>query len=484
MDLSSLSAYQLLELLNQQELKSIDLVEHYLQQIEIRNPNLNAFITVAGESAKEQAAKIDRQRNNGDAVGPLAGLPIAIKDAICTEGIRTTAGSPMLETFVPFYDATAVKRLKQAGAIPIGKTMMDEFGMGSSTENPHFGNTCNPWNLQCVAGGSSGGSASAIAGGLSPLALGSDTGGSIRQPAAFCGLTGLKPTYGRVSRYGLIAYASSLEQIGPMARSAQDAALLLQVLAGHDSHDSTSSITPTDDYLATLHQPIKGMRIGICRYQLQDGPATDIVTALQQACKDLESLGATIVDIELPNAASAVAAYYVIAPCEASANLARYDGVRFTQRANSSELDAMYCQTRSTYFGEEVKRRILLGTFALSSGYYDQYYLRASKVRHLIRQDFTKALEKVDLLLGPTTPDTAFEIGQHSHDPLAMYLADVYTVSANLAGLPAISIPAGFDKNGLPIGLQLQARAFDETTLLRVAHQFQLNTDHHQRRPN
>lgn len=484
MDLSSFSAYQLLDLLNQQELSSVDCVNYFLKQIENRNPDLNAFAALAAESALEQAQAIDHRRQKGEAVGLLAGLPVAVKDGICTQGIRTTAGSQMLEEFVPFYNATAVQRLLEADAILIGKTMMDEFGMGSSTENPHFGNTRNPWDLQRVPGGSSGGSAAAIAGGLAPLALGSDTGGSIRQPAAFCGITGLKPTYGRVSRYGLIAYASSLEQIGPLAWTAQDAALMLRVCAGQDACDSTSATRAVDDYTSEIESPINGMRIGICRDQLGNGLAPEIASAIEQAMGVLESLGAKAVDITLPNLSHAVPAYYVIAPCEASANLARFDGVRYTKRADSTELDQMYSKTRSDYFGQEVKRRILLGTFALSSGYYDQYYIRASKIRRLIQQDFDKALNEVDVILGPTTPSTAFKIGQWVNDPLSMYLADVYTVAANLAGLPAISIAGGVDSNGLPIGLQLQGRPFGEAALLRVAHQFQSQTDFHTRRPN
>ncbi|MCH2180538.1 MAG: Asp-tRNA(Asn)/Glu-tRNA(Gln) amidotransferase subunit GatA [Mariniblastus sp.] len=484
MDLSSFSAHQLIDLLDRQELSAADCVGYFLARTDDQNPELNAFLTVAHESAMDQARSIDQRRQRGETVGRMAGLPVAVKDGICTEGIRTTAGSRMLEEFVPFYNATAVQRLLEADAILIGKTMMDEFGMGSSTENPHFGNTRNPWDPQRVAGGSSGGSAAAVAGGLAPLALGSDTGGSIRQPAAFCGLTGLKPTYGRVSRYGLIAYASSLEQIGPITRSAQDAALLMEICAGHDPSDSTSAQRAVDDYTHQLDSDIQGLRIGVCRDHFGTGLDSEIGVALQEALNVLQSLGAKLVDIELPHASHAVAAYYVIAPCEASANLARFDGVRYTRRAESSSLDQMYSRTRSEFFGQEVKRRILLGTFALSSGYYDQYYRKASQIRRLVKHDFDTALAEVDLLVGPTTPGTALPIGQWEDDPLSMYLADVYTVSANLAGIPALSIPCGTDANGLPIGMQLQGRPFAESTLLQVAHQYQQQTDFHTRRPD
>ena len=483
MDLSSFSAYQLIDLLDRQELSAVDCVTYFLKRTEDRNRQWNAFMTVAQDSALDQARTIDQRRKRGEPIGRLAGLPVAIKDGICTAGIRTTAGSPMLEEFVPFYNATAVQRLLEADAILIGKTMMDEFGMGSSTENPHFGATRNPWDPKRVAGGSSGGSAAAVAGGLAPLALGSDTGGSIRQPAAFCGLTGLKPTYGRVSRYGLIAYASSLEQIGPLTRSAQDAALLMEICAGHDPNDSTSAHRDVEDYTHQLDSGIEGLRIGVCRDYLATGLAAENAEALGEALNVLQSLGAQLVDIELPHASHAVAAYYVIAPCEASANLARFDGVRYTRRSESSSLDEMYSRTRSRYFGEEVKRRILLGTFALSSGYYDQYYRKASQIRRLVKRDFDSVLEEVDLLVGPTTPGSASLLGQWKDDPLSMYLADIYTVSANLTGIPALSIPCGSDANGLPIGMQLQGRPFAESTLLQVAHQYQQQTDFHTRRP-
>ena len=483
MDLSSFNACQLLDALESQQLSAEDCVRFFLKQIANQNATLNAFYTVVEESAMASAKSVDQRRKKGLPVGPLAGLPIAVKDGICTHNVRTTAGSPMLENYVPFYNATVVERLWEADAILIGKTSMDEFGMGSSTENPHFGGTLNPWDHQRVPGGSSGGSAAAIAAGMAPIALGSDTGGSIRQPAAFCGITGLKPTYGRVSRYGLIAYASSLEQIGPMAKTVEDTALLLSSCAGHDPRDSTSATEPSEDYRAGINRPIEGFRIGVCRDHLENGLSVEIASALKQAVDIFESAGAQIVDIELPNSSNAVAAYYVIAPCEASANLSRYDGVRYTERAPTDNLDQMYSKTRADFFGDEVQRRILLGTFALSSGYYDQYYLQASKVRRLIQQDFETAFNGVDLILGPTTPTTAFKINQCRQDPLSMYLADVYTVSANLAGLPALSLNCGFDPSGLPIGMQLQGPRFKESSLLRAGHLFQSQTDFHNRRP-
>jgi aspartyl-tRNA(Asn)/glutamyl-tRNA(Gln) amidotransferase subunit A len=438
--------------------------------------------------AIETAEKIDVKRAAGKPVGQLAGLPIAIKDGICTAGLRTTAGSKMLEDFVPPYDATIVSRLNDADAIVIGKTNMDEFAMGSSTENSFFGVAKNPWNEQHVPGGSSGGSAACVAGGLAPVAIGSDTGGSIRQPAAFCGITGLKPTYGRVSRYGLIAFASSLDQIGPMTSTVEDAALIMSVIAGHDSRDSTSAKNELPDFLNSIadtvgSKPLAGIRIGVCQEHFEAGLDSEVESAVRESTKVFEALGAEIKHVRLPNTKFAVATYYVVAPCEASSNLSRYDGVRYTHRAAAEDLEQMYCETRAEGFGEEVKKRIMLGTHALSSGYYDAYYLKASKVRRLIKQDYDLAFESVDLILGPTTPTPAFEIGQHSQDPLAMYLADIYTVSANLAGVPAISIPCGLSGSGLPIGLQLQARSFEEATLLKTAHQFQQATDWHQRRP-
>lgn len=482
-NLSQLSATQIVEKIAAGDFSAVECAEHFLDKIKTDDSSLNSFLTINAEQALAVAAQIDAARTANQPLGPLAGLPIAIKDGICTANLRTTAGSKMLENFVPPYDATIVKKLTAAGAIVIGKTNMDEFAMGSSTENSAFGPTLNPWSRDCVPGGSSGGSAACVAADFVPAAIGSDTGGSIRQPAAFCGLTGLKPTYGRVSRFGLIAFASSLDQIGPMTRSAADCALVLNSIAGHDASDSTSAKQPAVDFSAELNQPIEGLRIGVCREHFGEGLDAEVNTAVRQSIETLKQLGAEIVDVSLPQTEFAVPAYYVIAPCEASSNLARYDGVRYTVRTAAKDLEQMYCQTRADGFGPEVKRRILLGTYALSSGYYDAYYLRASKVRQLIKQDYDAAFADCDLILGPTTPTAAFRLGEHTQNPLEMYLADIYTVSANMAGVPAISIPCGFTQSGLPIGLQFQAPAFAESLLLRVAHQYQQQTDWHLRRP-
>ena len=484
MDLSTLSAGELVKQLSGGELTAKSCTESFLDRIKQHDQSLNSFVSTA-ESAIATAESVDARRSAGKPVGPLAGLPVAVKDGICTAGIATTAGSKMLEKFVPAFDATMVKQLIDADAVVIGKTNMDEFVMGSSTENSFFGVTKNPWSDQHVPGGSSGGSAACVAADMAPVSIGSDTGGSIRQPAAFCGITGLKPTYGRVSRFGLIAFASSLDQIGPMARSAEDCALVMNVISGHDTKDSTSAKNDVPDFTATLGDSLKGLRIGICKEHFGDGLESEVENAVTESVKVLESLGAETVEISLPHTPYAVATYYVIAPCEASSNLARFDGVRYTHRAaTAKDLTEMYCQTRAEGFGEEVKKRIMLGTYALSSGYYDAYYLKASKVRRMIKHDYDAAFEKVDLILGPTTPTTAFKIGEHTQNALAMYLADIYTVSANLAGIPAISIPCGLTSEGMPVGLQLQARSFDEASLLRAAHQFQQQTDWHTRRPN
>lgn len=484
MDLSTLSAGELVKQLSSGELTAKSCTESFLDRIKQHDQSLNSFVSTA-ESAIAVAESVDARRSAGKPVGALAGLPVAVKDGICTAGIATTAGSKMLEKFVPAFDATMVKQLIDADAVVIGKTNMDEFAMGSSTENSFFGVTKNPWSDQHVPGGSSGGSAACVGADLAPVSIGSDTGGSIRQPAAFCGITGLKPTYGRVSRFGLIAFASSLDQIGPMARSAEDCALVMNVISGHDKKDSTSAKNDVPDFTATLGDSLKGLRIGICKEHFGDGLESEVEAAVTESVKVLESLGAETVEISLPHTPYAVATYYVIAPCEASSNLARFDGVRYTHRAASAkDLTEMYCQSRAEGFGEEVKKRIMLGTYALSSGYYDAYYLKASKVRRMIKHDYDAAFEKVDLILGPTTPTTAFKIGEHTQNALAMYLADIYTVSANLAGVPAISIPCGLTSIGMPVGLQLQARSFDEATLLRAAHQFQQQTDWHTRRPS
>ncbi len=482
MEISNLGASELVSHLSAGHLTAVDCIQYFLQRIEQTNQSLNAFVNIS-DTALQRAREIDARRASGKPVGPLAGLPIAVKDGICTSGLKTTAGSKMLEQFVPPYDATIVRRLIDADGIVIGKTNMDEFAMGSSTEHSHFGAVKNPWSLDRVPGGSSGGSAACVAADMSPVAIGSDTGGSIRQPASFCGITGLKPTYGRVSRYGLIAFASSLDQIGPMTRTAKDSALILSVIAGHDVKDSTSAKNDVPDFTRSLEKPLTGVRIGICREHFDEGLDPEVESCVREATKVLESLGAATCEIHLPHTPYAVATYYVVAPCEASSNLARYDGVRYTYRAAATDLEQMYCQTRAAGFGDEVKQRIMLGTYALSSGYYDAFYLKASRVRRMIKHDYDQAFGEVDLILGPTSPTTAFSIGEHSHNPLAMYLADIYTVSANLAGVPAISIPAGISASGLPIGLQLQARSFDEGALLQAAHQFQSVTGWHATKP-
>jgi len=444
--------------------------------------DLNAFITLDEPGAVAAAARADAALARDDAPA-LAGIPFAHKDIFCTNGVRTTCGSRMLETFVPPYDAGVVERLNGAHAVAIGKANMDEFAMGSSNENSFFGAAKNPWDATRVPGGSSGGSAAAVAAGIVPFATGTDTGGSIRQPAAFCGITGLKPTYGRVSRFGMIAFASSLDCGGVLARSAHDCAHVLACMAGHDARDATSVDRAVDDYDAALSTTLQGIKIGVAREYFGAGVDAGVGAAVQAALQQYEKLGATLVDISLPHSALAIPAYYVIAPAEASSNLARYDGVRYGHACKEPKsLEDLYTRSRSEGFGAEVQRRILVGTYALSAGYYDAYYLRAQRVRRLIANDFVEAFKSVDLIAGPTTPTVAFKLGEKSNDPLAMYAADVNTVAVNLAGLPAISLPAGFSA-GLPVGLQLIAPAFAESRLLAAAHQFQLATDWHTREP-
>jgi len=445
--------------------------------------SLNAFVTLddAGATAAAQAADVSLARGAAPA---LTGIPCAHKDIFCTDGVRTTCASRMLEQFVPPYDASVVERLKAGGAVAIGKTNLDEFAMGSSNENSAFGAVCNPWDPTRVPGGSSGGSAAAVAAGIVPFATGTDTGGSIRQPAAFCGITGLKPTYGRVSRWGMIAFASSLDCGGVLARSAEDCAHVLGAIAGHDARDATSVDRAAEDYVGALQQPLAGLRIGIAREYFGAGIDDAVAHGVRAALAELEKRGAKLVEVSLPNAHLAIPAYYVIAPAEASSNLARYDGVRYGHRcANPTSLEDLYTRSRAEGFGAEVKRRILVGTYALSAGYYDAYYLRAQRVRRLIANDFTAAFDTCDLIAGPTTPSVAFALGEKSGDPLAMYAADVNTVAVNLAGLPAISLPAGFDR-GLPFGLQLIAPAFAEARLLTAGHALQQATDFHTRRPD
>ena len=448
----------------------------YLDLIERRDASLHAFITVDAERALARAAAVDN-RPRGDDPLPLAGVPVAIKDNLCTSGLRTTAGSRILDRFVPPYDATAVARLEEAGAVVIGKTNCDEFAMGSSTEHSAFGPSHNPWSPDRTPGGSSGGSAVAVAAGLAPVALGSDTGGSIRQPAAFCGVLGLKPTYGRVSRYGLIAFASSLDQIGPLARTAFDAALVLDAIAGADPADHTSSAREVPRYEDALTGRIRGLRVGVPWPALDRGVDADVLSAFDRSLEALRRRGAAILDIDLPHAKYGIPVYYLNATAEASANLARYDGVRYGARARAATLAGMYEETRAAGFGAEVKRRIMLGTYALSAGYYDAYYLKAQQVRTLIRRDFDRAFAKVDLVAMPATPGAAFRLGERLDDPLQMYLADVFTVGAPLAGLPAVSVPCGFTDARLPVGLQLVGRSFDEETLLRAADAFELETE-------
>lgn len=465
--------------LDARRVSALDLAEQALARAE-RAAALNSFIRIDADAAREAARSADATRASGRDLHQLAGIPFAHKDIFCTRGIATTCGSRMLRNFVPPYDAQVVERLAHAGAVSIGKTNMDEFAMGSSNENSAYGAAANPWDRTRVPGGSSGGSAAAVAAGIVPFATGTDTGGSIRQPAAFCGITGLKPTYGRVSRYGMIAYASSLDCAGVLARSAADCAAVFDTIAGFDARDATSVDRPHEPSAAGLSQPLAGLRIGVAREYFGGGVQDDVADRVHAALRELERCGATLVDITLPNAHHAIAAYYVIAPAEASSNLARYDGVRYGHRATQARsLDELYSLSRAEGFGAEVQRRILVGTYALSAGYYDAYYLRAQKVRRLIAEDFASAFADVDLIAGPTAPTTAFRLGEKSGDALAMYAADVNTVAVNLAGLPAISIPAGFAGDNLPVGLQLIAPAFAEARLLNAAHQLQQITDWH-----
>ncbi len=504
MELTELTARQLSDGLARGRFTSVDITRACLDRIERVDGLVGAFLDVDAEQALEQAKQSDRRRADKQTLGILDGIPVALKDVLCTAGWRTTCASRMLADFVPPYDATVVSKLRTAGVVLIGKTNMDEFAMGSSTENSALGTTRNPWDRQRVPGGSSGGSAAAVAARMVPLAVGTDTGGSIRQPAAYCGIVGLKPTYGRVSRYGLVAFASSLDQVGPMARSAEDAALLLEVLAGHDPRDSTSANDEVPAYSEQLNKPLEGIRLGVVSEHFGEGLDAETRAAVQAAIGQLQTLGASVHVISLPHAKYAIATYYVIAPCEASSNLARYDGVHYGYRtdeaalrkeieqlrraaADSDEIESllvrMYRRSRAEGFGPEVKRRIMLGTYALSAGYYDAYYLTALKVRRLIRDDYTTAFKQVDLLVGPTTPSPAFPLGEKKDDPLAMYLQDLYTVSANLAGTAGVSIPCGYSSNGLPIGLQLQSAPFAESLLLQVAHQYQSHTDWHTKQP-
>jgi aspartyl-tRNA(Asn)/glutamyl-tRNA(Gln) amidotransferase subunit A len=464
------------------EFSSSEITRDYLARIEKHNPLLNCYISVTAELALEQATQADERLAQGNA-GLLTGVPIAHKDLFCTDGVRTSCASRILDNFIAPYDATVVERFKESGAVMLGKTNMDEFAMGSSNENSHYGSVANPWNTSHVPGGSSGGSAAAVAAGLAPAATGTDTGGSIRQPAALCGVTGIKPTYGRVSRYGMIAFGSSLDQGGPFARSAEDCALLLQAMAGFDPRDSTSSETGVSDYSAKLEQGIEGLRIGLPKEYFAEGLDGRLATVIETAVGELRRLGAEISEISLPNTSLSIPTYYVIAMAEASSNLSRFDGVRFGHRcADPVDLEDLYKRSRAEGFGEEVKRRILIGTYALSAGYYDAYYLKAQQLRRMIKDDFQKAFDKVDLILGPTTPEVAFAIGSKTDDPVSMYLQDIYTISLNLAGLPGMSLPVGF-VDGLPVGMQLIANYFDEARLLQTAHRYQQISDWHLQTP-
>jgi aspartyl-tRNA(Asn)/glutamyl-tRNA(Gln) amidotransferase subunit A len=464
------------------EISAVELTEAVQDRILAVDNDVKAYLTMTPEEALAQARAADERRAAGED-GPLLGIPMAIKDILCTEGVRTTCGSRILEDFVPPYDATAVARLKAAGAILLGKTNTDEFAMGSSTENSAFFTTHNPWDLDRVPGGSSGGSAAAVAAGECLGALGTDTGGSVRQPAGLCGVVGFKPTYGRVSRYGLVAFASSLDQVGVLAKDITDAAILLQVIAGHDVRDSTSIDAPVPDYTAALAGDVQGVRIGVPREYFIEGMQPEVEAAVRVAVDHLADLGAHVVEVTLPHTDYALPVYYLIAPAEASANLARYDGVRYTVRVDDGGVDEMYKATRGRGFGPEVKRRIMLGTYALSAGYYDAYYLKAQKVRTLIKADFDAAFEQVDVIVAPTTPTTAFRIGEKSEDPLQMYLSDVFTLSMNLAGICGLSLPCGLDGDGLPIGLHVMGPALGEQQVLRAAYAYEQSTDWHTRRP-
>lgn len=467
------------------EVSARELTDHHLARIEAVDSSVHAFLEVTADRARADADRLDEARASGEELPPLAGVPIAIKDNLCTKGIRTTCSSRMLESFVPPYESTVTDRLWRSGAVLIGKTNLDEFAMGGSTETSAFGPTANPWNTEHVPGGSSGGSAAAVAAGECMASLGSDTGGSIRQPASFCGVVGLKPTYGRVSRYGLVAFASSLDQVGPFATSVSDAAELLQAIAGEDPRDSTCLKAPVPDYRERLGRSVSGLRIGVVRECFdQDGLDPQVKASVLAAADLLQSLGAELVDVSCPRFNDGIATYYVIAPSEASANLARYDGVKYGFRADdASSLAAMTARSRAEGFGSEVQRRILIGTYALSAGYVDAYYRKAQQVRTLIRRDFETAFASVDVLLTPTAPSTAFAAGAHADDPLAMYLADLLTIPANLAGLPAINVPCGFDSAGLPIGVQLIGNVLEEPLLLQVAHQYEQSADVMARRP-
>ncbi len=483
MALIDLTIHEMQEQLAAGTTTAVALTEAFLQQIKATDEQINAFITVCDQEALAAAREADAQRAAGN-VQPLTGIPVALKDIFVTEGIRTTCASKILGDYLPPYDGTAVRKLKEQGAVIVGKLNMDEFAMGSSNENSAFGPVRNPWNTDCVPGGSSGGSAACVSARQAGATLGTDTGGSIRQPASHCGVVGLKPSYGRVSRYGVIAYASSLDQVGPLTRDVRDCAIMLGAVAGYDPADSTSVDLPVPDYLATIEQGVAGKKIGLPKEYFIDGLDDDVKQAIDATVAKYKELGAEIVEVSLPHTKYAVACYYVVATAEASSNLARYDGVRYCQRVDEGNgLAEMYSQTRAAGFGDEVKRRIMLGTYVLSSGYYDAYYIKAQKVRALIQQDFTKAFEQVDCILTPVSPTAAFGLGDKTSDPLQMYLCDIFTLSANLAGICGMSVPCGVSQKGLPIGVQLLGKAFGEAELLQTAYAFEQATDWHSQQP-
>ncbi|MDD5466716.1 MAG: Asp-tRNA(Asn)/Glu-tRNA(Gln) amidotransferase subunit GatA [Anaerolineales bacterium] len=487
-ELSELTLGEVVQCLRSGELSSRELTRHALERAERLEPGLHAFLTLTPEKALAAAEAADRQlanwrREGNGALPPLCGVPIAIKDVLCVQGVHCTSGSRILEGFIPPYNASAVERLLTAGVVILGKTNTDEFAMGSSTENSGYGPTHNPWALERVPGGSSGGSAVAVAAGYAPIALGTDTGGSVRQPASFCGVTGVKPTYGRVSRYGLVAYGSSLDVVGAFARSASETAALLSLMAGYDPMDATSADLPAPDFDLSGEPQLSWLRVGIPQEYFLPGIQAEVEAAVRQAIAVFETLGARVETVSLPHSEYALPVYYLIAPAEASANLARYDGVRFGPRAEAQALWEVFLNTRGERFGAEVKRRIMLGTYALSAGYYDAYYAKAQKVRTLIKRDFEQAFQRVDVVAAPVAPTTAFRLGEHSDDPLAMYLEDIFTLPANLAGVPGLAFPVGFDRQGLPIGMQLMGPHFREDILFRAAHAYQQATDWHKHRP-
>jgi len=484
MDLHELTIHEAQDLLSSKKISAKELTQAIIERTTSVEPSVEAYITVTEDIALAQAEAADKAISEKD-IHPLTGIPVAVKDLICTKGVKTTCASQILENFVPPYDATVMDKLNAAGAVMVGKVNMDEFAMGSSTENSGIKVTKNPWNLSHVPGGSSGGSAAAVAADMCLGSLGSDTGGSIRQPASHCGVVGVKPTYGRVSRFGLVAFASSLDQIGPLTKDVTDAAILMQIISGYDPRDSTSIDKPVPDFRASLTGDVKGIKIGIPKeYHTSNGVSEDVSAAVQNAMNFYKNAGAELVDISLPHSEYAVAAYYLIAPAEASSNLARYDAVKYGLRdKNATSLIDMYRNTRSSGFGPEVQRRILLGTYALSAGYYDAYYKKASQIRTLIKNDFSKAFDICDIILSPVTPTPAFKIGENTDDPLTMYLSDIFTLSANLAGIPGLSVPCGISGDGLPIGLQLMGNYFEETTILNAAYCFEQGTEFHKQRP-